>query len=391
MEFDFEYDPGAVAFGRGRTDELAAAVAGAGAERALVVAGETTGTTEAVIGPVREGLGDRHADTFAGTTPEKRVREAVAAADRAREVSADALVALGGGSSLDVATVARVLLAREGGGFGDPVAELRETGTLELPDEPLPPVLAVPTTLAGADLSVVAGITTERADGTVYGGVSDPRLMPDHLTYDPDLFETTPLSVLRGSAMNGFDKAVETPYSRLRTPVTDATSERALRLFRRSLPDLDELDALTEAVAAVVLAQYGCSRADGVTLSLLHAFGHALSRGYDLQQGAAHAVVAPAALEYLFEQVDGRRGLLARGLGADAEDDPGAVARAVVREVRAVREALELPTRLRETDVEREDLPALAERTLEDGFMPNAPEGFEPTREGLLGVLESSW
>lgn len=390
MAFDLDYQPGAITFGRGRTDELASLVADAGGERALVVAGETTGTTEAVVGPVREGLGERHAGTFAGTTPDKRISEAVAAATRAREVGADALVALGGGSSLDVATVTRVLLAR--GEIGDPAAELAETETLEIPDGSLTPTLAVPTTLAGADLSMVAGITTEGDEDVTYGGVYDARLMPDHLVYDADMFETTPSSVLRGSAMNGFDKAIETPYARLRTPVTDATSERALRLFRRSIPQLDAPDALEDAVAAVVLAQYGCSRGDGLTLSLLHAFGHALSRGYDLQQGAAHAVIAPEALTYLFEQVDGRRDLLARGLGIEtAGRQRDGVARDVIEAVREVGQALGLPARLRDTPVARGDLPDVAERTLADGFVGNGPPGFNPTRNGLLDVLEAAW
>jgi alcohol dehydrogenase len=240
--------------------------------------------------------------------------------------------------------------------------------------------------------------------------------MPAALCYDPELFRTTPASVLLPSAMNGFDKAVETVYARTATPVTDATALRALRLLRAGLPALgrgERDDAtLRRAVVGTALAQYGVSRPDAGTLSLLHAFGHALSRPYDLQQGAAHGLVAPAALEYLFERVDGRRETLAEGLRAGAAlaertadgtptpdadavppvDDDREPARAVVEEVRVVRDALGLDRRLRSVEgLDREHLPDVARATVEDGIMDDAPSGLAADADAIEGVLETVW
>jgi len=401
--FRFEYAPGTIRLGQGVAAALDEELAAAGVERALAVTGRTVGETPAVVDPVREGAGDRLAGVAAVTTPDKRVATAHEAARRAREADADGLLALGGGSSLDVATAASVLLARGVGcdedapTVADVRAEVTETGTLAIPDGELPPLAVAPTTLAGADLSMAAGLTADGEDGPVHGGVFDERLMPALLVYDTALFATTPEGVLAASAMNGFDKAIETPYAATGTPVTDATAARALTLLRRSLPALGagqrDAETLRDAVTGIVLAQYGCSRTDGSTLSLLHAFGHAVSRGYALQQGTAHAIVAPEALAYLFARVDARRELFADGLGVDT-DDMGldAVARAVVREVRAVRDGLGLPARLRTIeDMEPDDLPAVAERTLSDGLIANTPPGFDPTTEGLLGVLDAAW
>ena len=192
-------------------------------------------------------------------------------------------------------------------------------GDVAVPEGDLLPVAAVPTTLAGADLSMVAGITARRDAELVRGGAYDERLMPSTLLYDPELFRTTPHGVLCGSAMNGFDKAVETAYASTATPITDGTAVRALRLLSRGLPALGDGDrdagTMRDAVVGTVLAQYGCSRADGLTLSLIHAFGHGIARGYDVQQGGAHGIIAPHALRHLFERVDGRRNLLAEPLG----------------------------------------------------------------------------
>jgi alcohol dehydrogenase class IV len=391
MDFRFDYDPGTIRYGECVAD-LAGELAALGADDALVVTGRTVGSTAAVMDLVRDGLGDRLAGVFAETTPEKRFETAVAGAERFRATGADAVVAVGGGSSLDLGKLIAALSAR-----GSPEAahdRFDETGSVAVPDGDLPPVVAVPTTLAGADLSMVAGVTSRR-DGFVRGGAYDERLMPSALLYDPDLFRTTPPGVLCASAMNGLDKAVETAYAATATPITDATGLRALRLLSRGLPALgagDRDDAtMHDAVVGTVLAQYGCSRADGLTLSLIHAFGHGIARGYDVQQGGAHAIVAPHALRYLFDRVDGARELLADGLGVEATT-PEATADGVVEAVVEIRDALGLPTRLREVDdMAESDLPDVAVDVHADGLMPYCPSGLDPTVEELEAVLREAW
>jgi alcohol dehydrogenase class IV len=394
--FRFDYDAPVLRFGRGSVADLGDELARQQLDKAFVVAGETVGTTPAVIDPVREGLGDRLAGVFAETTPEKRLATAFDAADRFADLGADAFVAVGGGSSIDVAKVASVLAAgdrsREAAG-----TEFGERGTVSVPDGDLPPVVAVPTTLAGADISQVAGITASPESGLVgeerSGGVGDRRLMPAAVFHDPELAATTPASVLAGSAMNGFDKGIETLYAANATPVTDATAGRGLGLLARGLRDLGENgpspETLEPVLEGLALVQYGISRPDGSTLSLIHAFGHGLTAGYEVQQGVAHAVVAPHVLEFLFDEVDGRRDLLADALGVGDADDP---ADAVVEEVAAVRDALGLPTRLRDVDgPEPGDFPAVAEHVVADSFAANVPAALDLTTDDVEAVLDAAW
>ena len=257
--FAFDYSPAEIRYGRGAVGELESLLAAHDRSRALVVCGSNTGANRALMDPIEAGLGDAHAGTFDGTTPEKRLREAVALADRARAVDADAFVPVGGGSSLDVATVAAVLLADD---RDEATAreQVRETGGLAAPAGERPALVPVPTTLAGADLSSIAGISVATDDGVVASGVGDPGLMPEAVVYDPASFETTPQSVLAGSAFNGLNKAVESTYTASRTPVTDATARRALAYLGDALPSLFDGDgydtaALDRAVAGVILAQ----------------------------------------------------------------------------------------------------------------------------------------
>ena len=397
--FRFEYDPGIIRHGRGCVVALGDELARQDCTRALVVCGQTVGSTPAVIDPIKEGLGDRLVGIFDETTPAKRLDTAISGVERMRELDADALVAVGGGSSLDVAKVMSVVSA-SGRDRDEIGTEFAETGTVTAPAAELPPLVAVPTTLAGADLSALAGITASPESGLVdeqrSGGVSDPRLMPAALFYDPALVETTPREILTASAMNGFDKGVETLYAANATPITDGTAVRGLNLLWDGLSTLtDEPDswATEEILQGIICVQYGISRPEGTTLSLIHAHGHGLKATVDIQQGVAHGIVAPHALESLFEQVDGRRELLARAFDIETGSlSQAEVGNAVIEEVRAVRDALELPTQLRSVEgLERSDLDTIAETTMEDSFLDNCPPEFEPTVEGLKGVLEAAW
>ena len=197
--------------------------------------------------------------------------------------------------------------------------------------------------------------------------------------------------------MNGFDKGIETLYARTTTPMTDATASRGLELLAEGLPTLAAKDPgdwdLPAILQGIVLVQYGISRPDGTTLSLIHAFGHGLTAHSEIQQGAAHAVVAPHALAALFEQVDGRRRLLAASLGvptAGRSDDW--IAERVVGTVADLRDDLDLPARLRDVpDVDRSTLASIAETTAADSLLANVPEGFEASEEQLRDVLDAAW
>jgi alcohol dehydrogenase class IV len=393
--FRFEYDPPVLRYGEGCVGELGDELAKQGHETALVVCGSNVGESDAVES-VREGLGNRLAGVFARTTPEKRLETAFDALEAMRENDADVIVGFGGGSSIDIARVVAVLATRDE--TPEEIArEFSQKRILALDGTP-PPVFAVPTTLAGADMSNAGGVTMSsdsallndvELDEDVSGAFSDRRLMPSAAFYDPSIFGTTPRSALAGSAMNGFNKGIETLYSNNATSVTDATATRGTRLLREGLVAYGrEEGGLEKAAEGIMLVQYGISRGATSTVSVVHAFGHALTHGNDLQQGIAHAVVTPHVLRYLFEKegVDARRGLVADALGVENTVDE------VVRAVEEVRDALDLPTRLRDVDgPEPEEFDEVAELVVRDYFMPNAPEGLDATQDEMREVLEEAW
>lgn len=399
-EFEFAYTAGDIHYGQRCVSDLEEVMADHGFERALIVCGRTVGSTPAVINPVRDGIGDRFAGIFDRTVPSKDLAIVRAGVKSLNECDADVLIGVGGGSSLDIAKAIAIIDASDRS-YEDIVRSIESTGTVPTPPNDPIPLIAVPTTLAGADLSTGVSVTLgpdyegATEDGHQSGGCTDERLMPTALFYDPSLVATTPPEILASSAMNGFDKGIEMVYSRNATPITDATATHGLNCLRRGLPDLRTAQsgdtALHNSIIGTILVQYGLSSPGAKKLSVIHAFGHAISRHYAVQQGTVHGIIAPHALRLIFDHVDGRRDLLAAAFEVDT-DPPDALASGVVTAVASIRDALGLPDQLRSVpDLNQGDLSAIAEQTLADTAMQNRPQGFDPSQEAIESTLTAAW
>lgn len=389
--FEYEFSPGTIRYGRGCVDELGADLAEFGFERALVITGTNVGANTGVMDPVTGGLGDRLVDVFDQTTPECRMETAYDALEIAEEADVDVLVGVGAGSSLDIATMTSVLHARYRG-IGDIQREVDDTGALVVEEEgDFLPLVFVPTTLAGADLSAGAGIRVPGRTGEKT--LLSQALMATAGYYDPDLYDTTPRSVLVGSAMNGFDKGIEALYSKNGEPITDSTAVRGLRYLQSGLPWLTDDDVGPEVMERIVLGhilvQFGVTVPGHTKLAIVHALGHALRHQYGVQQGVAHGLVVPDALRWVLSNSDAGLDDLAEAFDVgDADDRIEAVASAVAR----VRDELGLPARLRDVEgATRESLHETAVVAFEDEYMWNGPDDLEPSVEAIEGVLEAAW
>ncbi len=389
--FRFDYFGSEIVYGRECISELDSYLAEHGFNDALVICGTNVGANEQLMEPLRDGLGDRLAGVFDGTTPAKTAETVYDGIDVMREVDPDVLVGIGGGSSLDTARQMSAFAAD-----GRPLSYFKESARdgeahPPEPDEPQTPVIVIPTTFAGADISNSGSIVFLTAEESPTGqpirlrGPVDPTAM----VYDPDLFETTPLAPLSRSAMNGFNKAVETVYAKRATPITDATAVHALRHLHTGFKHLKEDNplAMEQAVVGMILAQFRRQ------VSIIHSFGHGFSARYPIQQGVVHAIVAPHVLRYVFENSSGRQELLAAGFDIDpATLDADELTDAIIHEVVAVRDSFDLPTQLRTIGAaDREDIAALAEFILDDYLMENAPTDLDPTQEEIESVLREAW
>jgi len=390
-EFQLDYFGSDLIYGRGRTERLSEVLANRDFDRALVVCGSNVGRNESVMQPIQRGLGDRLVGVFDETTPAKRAETVYDGIEKMEELGSDVLIGIGGGSSLDITRQMSVFAAHD-----STLSSLRKdarSGQVPFPnpDGPLTSVVAVPTTFAGADMSSGGSIEVLSASDSPTGQPirASGSVMPEAILHDPALFETTPLSALAGSAMNGFNKGVETLYSSTATPITDGTSIHGLRLLYDSLPRLSSggSDAMERAVLGTILVQFKRRT------SIIHAFGHGFARRYPIQQGAAHAIVAPPVLRYVFSKVDARREHIAEGLDIDIRGRTDEeIADAIVEVVTEIRDSLDVPTRLRALDgVVKEDFPAVARFIVDDLPDERLPSGLDPTVDDIEAVLQDVW
>src|SRR5215210_510061 len=265
--FTYEALPGRVVFGVGASRErLAAEVERLGARRLLLVATERErGLVEELAAP----LGDRVVGVFTDVRPHVPVEVARAAKAMARESGADCLLSVGGGSTTGTAKAIAL-------------------------EEPLP-IVAVPTTYAGSEMTPIWGLTETRRKKT---GTSVD-VLPKVVVYDPELTVGLPPSITGPSAMNAMAHCVEAFYGPGANPITSLMAEEGIRALARGVPVAvrrpEVLEGRSEALYGAYLA--GAALAVSGT-GLHHKICHVLGGAYNLPHAEMHTVVLPHAVAF---------------------------------------------------------------------------------------------
>jgi maleylacetate reductase len=335
--------PGRVLFGAGAVDRLADEVDRLGAGRVLLVAGRSRAAHAA------ERLGDRVAATWTGIVQHVPVTTAEQARALAREAGADAVVCVGGGSAIGLAKAVAL-----------------ELGI---------PVVAVPTTYSGSELSTIYGLTE---DGRKRTG-RDARVLPAVVVYDPALTVSLPPEVTGPSGMNALAHCVEALYGRNANPVASAMAEAGIRALAAGLPVAverpDDLDGRTESLRGAWLAGGALGSAG---TGFHHQICHVLGGAFGLDHGGMNAVVLPHAVRYVTPAVPELMRLVAAGLGAD---DAATGCWELARRVRA-------PASLAELGMAEADLDRAAELCANHVSQTPRPSGAAELR-ALLGAAHA--
>lgn len=334
-----------IRFGRGALADLGGVAEELGLERLLLVASRRGAALAARL-PV--------AGVYDGVRPHVPVETAREAAALARELGADGLVGLGGGSAIDTCKAVTVELLEE--------RELR--------------TIAVPTTYAGAEWTPYFGMVVEPGRK---GGGAHERAAPVAAVYDPELQLDLPLAETVGTAMNALAHCAEAYYVASRNERADRHADCGATAIAYALPlvaaEPSSLYARTRLLegafrAALALAESG--------LALGHALAQALGGRYGLPHGALNAICLAAALRFN-APVAGEA--IARFGRAMATGDP--VAR--VEELAA----LGGYRRLRELGVPREELGEVAELVVVRAGAKANPRPASAAE--VAELLESVW
>ncbi len=220
--------------------------------------------------------------------PEESIVGAVVAAYR--DADSDGLLAVGGGSSLDVAKAAGVVISN-----GGAVADYEGFDAFE---NDLPPLYAVPTTVGtGSEVTFAAVITLPSQQFKM--SILSTRLAPRVAFLDPAMLTTLPPHVVAHSGMDALTHAVEGMTSPLSTPFTNAFNLHAIRLIsenlRAAVANSADMEAIGNMQYAACIAGVGFAHS---RLGIVHAMAHPVGAYHHLTHGLSNALLLPHCLDF---------------------------------------------------------------------------------------------
>jgi len=345
LRFTYEALPARVIFGAGSLERLPDEIQRLGASRALVL---STPEQRAEALAVAQKIGSRAAGIFDQAVMHVPIATAEAARDEAKRLGADCCVSVGGGSTTGLAKAIAL------------VSDL--------------PILAVPTTYAGSEMTPIWGLT----EGGIKKTGRNPRVLPRSVIYDPNLTTSMPAMLSATSGMNAIAHCVEALYAEDANPVISLMAEEGIRALAASLPAVvrnpRDIEARSHALYGAWLA--GASLG-AVGMALHHKLCHVLGGTFNLPHAETHTVVLPYAVAYNASAAPDAMMRVARAIRAD---DAAAG-------LRALSTSMGAPTALSKIGMQEKDLDRAAELAVENPYYNPRPI----TCEGIRTLLEDAF
>jgi len=413
----FTYGAPALKYGPGASAEIGFDLAQYGVRRAVVVtdpAIAATGTPARVAEQMKQF--DIAAEVFDGVHVEPTDESFAAAIAWAREHGPfDAVVAVGGGSSIDTAKAINLMTTNEGALMDYVNAPV---GGGKAPTKPLLPLIAVPTTTGtGAESTTVCVLDVLSLK--VKTGISHARLRPTMAVIDPDLTISQPAGVTASSGMDILCHALESytarPYTSFErktpeqrvpycgaNPIADMWSEKALSLmsasFRRAVSHGDDTEARAAMAMAATFAGMGFGNA-GVHIPHANAYPIA-GRVRDFHpkdyprdeamvpHGMSVSLTAPEAFRFTFEANPERHIQAARLLAPETEE-PNDLREFLPQVLSDIMRDIDIPNGVAAVGYTSADIPALVEGSMkQQRLLATSPKPV--TEDDLAGIFERS-
>ncbi|WAG07355.1 iron-containing alcohol dehydrogenase [Aeromonas jandaei] len=311
-------------------------------------------------------------------------------AKRYAELDCDSLVALGGGSVIDTAKAANILVSMG----GEHLLDYSGAGCLT---RPLKPLAVVPTTAGtGSEVTLVAVIKDEASGRKV--PFTSPFLLPQLAVLDPRLTQGLPLNITAATAMDAMTHAIEAFIGTAKNPVSDALALMAVEKIANALPlilkDPQNKQLRLQLAEGSTLAGMAFSNS---MVGLVHALGHSLGARCHLPHGLCMNLFLPTVLDYNRPEVDNELArLLLPLVGAErfAATPAHLRAEATITAIRTLRDtlwqAVKLPRTMSEAGVsDRSLLGEIRDLAVNDGAMLFNRKDAD--REQLLTLLERAW
>ena len=319
-------------------------------------------------------------DAYTETEGNPSVETVDKAAEAFKKSGADFIIALGGGSPMDVAKAVGVVAK-----YGGSITEYEGGG--KVPGDIIP-LIAIPTTAGtGSEVTAFSVITDHSRNYKLT--VFSYKLIPSYAILDPELLTTAPVSVAAACGIDAMVHALEAYISKAASPFTDAMAEKALELIgkniRRYVSDRSDIQAAENMLTGSLFAGIAFSWA---RLGDVHAMSHPVSAFFNVPHGVANAILLPTIVEYNALADDGKYlkiyNYISRIPVLENEFEPFML----VELLEELNEQLGIPASLSEVGVTADKFDAMAEDAMKSGNIAVNPRST--TKKDVLSLYEKA-
>jgi alcohol dehydrogenase class IV len=336
------------------------------------------------LAALERALGDRLVNVFDSVLPHVQDVQVDAVLELALQKEVDATIGMGGGSPIGMAKAVASRLDEQR--TGQPRRAIPPTA------QPVTPVLAIPTTYSGSEMTPIYGITYSRETPPRKVTTNDPHSAPRLVIYDPGLTLDLPPEMTASSGINALAHCIEALYSIRRDPLSSAVAVSGVRHIHAALlrcyRDGEDVEARTEMLLGSHLA--GLSLAS-VAMGLHHGLCHVLGGSAGVPHGIANSIILPHAMRFNAPATAFHLLAAAEALGVPVNElDPVRAVEAAAQKVFDLVGQMELPQRLRDVGVEGADLPRIAEMGFRNHAVQNNPRPVTAPSQ-LEELLREAW
>ena len=316
-------------------------------------------------------------EVFSEVEPDPGYEVILAGVARLKAGGAEAILAVGGGSSIDCA---KAMLLSHANGVHP--SRLKGLWLYALPRKKGLPFYAIPTTAGtGSEVTIVAVVSDKQARAKYT--ILDPKQVPEMVALDPTLMVGLPPQITAPTGMDALTHAVEAYISTTVSPETDDLARSATASIVRSLPVAyahgQDLEARERMAIASSMAGLAFTRAG---VGYIHAIAHQLGALYHVPHGLANAIVMPYVLDFSKSSCAPRLADLARSAGlGGAQASDAELADAFIAHIRAMNQDMEIPDKVRE--LQREDYGTIIDRAFHEAHGTYAVPRYMDRRDAV--------
>ena len=345
-------------FGYGSRSVLKDEIKKRGYKKALIVTQENI--LKNVTDKVLEVLDGFDYELFMEIKPNPTIKNVKDGVSRCKEINADYIIAIGGGSVIDTAKAIGIIMTNP---EFDNVVSL--DGTAETKNKSLP-IIAIPTTAGtAAEVTINYVITDEERVKKMV--CVDPHDIPVLSIIDQELMMEMPKMVAASTGMDALTHAIEGFTTKAAWKMTDMFHLEAIKLIFNSIEKaVNEKDK--KAIENVGLGQYIAGMGfSNVGLGLVHAMAHPLGALYDTPHGIANAVILPYVIEYNSNVCYDKLKEIAKAMNLEVDNlSNEEVASNIVNSIKEMNKKLGIPSSLKELNVSLKDIDWLANAAYND-------------------------